>query len=120
MIKVSFMYPYSENARFDIDYYCSHHMPWVAGLLGTTLKGWSADVGLGGGGLLYPVLFEVGTGSDQSGRRFRLVEDGVELVFQVVQDGEWTDGHGFVSQPVPPVDIEVHHWFTATHPESPS
>jgi len=49
MIKVSFMYLYSENARFDIDYYCSHHMPWVAGLLGTTLKGWSADVGLGGG-----------------------------------------------------------------------
>jgi uncharacterized protein (TIGR02118 family) len=49
MIKVSFLYPYREDARFDIDYYCSHHMPWVAGLLGAALKGWSADAGIGGG-----------------------------------------------------------------------
>ena len=49
MIKVSFLYPYSENARFDIDYYCSHHMPWVASLLGSALKGWSADAGVAGG-----------------------------------------------------------------------
>ena len=49
MIKVSFLYPYRENARFDIDYYCTHHMPWVAGLLGSALKGWSADAGLAGG-----------------------------------------------------------------------
>lgn len=49
MIKVSLLSPYRENARFDIDYYSSHHMPWVAGLLGSTLRGWSADAGLAGG-----------------------------------------------------------------------
>jgi uncharacterized protein (TIGR02118 family) len=49
MIKVSFLYPYRENARFDMDYYCAQHMPWVAGLLGNTLKGWSADAGIAGG-----------------------------------------------------------------------
>jgi hypothetical protein len=37
MIKVSFFYPYRENARFDIDYYCKSHMPWVAGLLDSEL-----------------------------------------------------------------------------------
>jgi uncharacterized protein (TIGR02118 family) len=51
MIKVSFFYPYRENAPFDIDYYCTSHMPWVAGLLGSALKGWSADAGLAGGAL---------------------------------------------------------------------
>jgi uncharacterized protein (TIGR02118 family) len=49
MIKVSFFYPYRENAPFDIDYYCARHMPWVAGLLGSALKSWSADAGLAGG-----------------------------------------------------------------------
>jgi N-hydroxyarylamine O-acetyltransferase len=80
---------------------------------------WLADVGFGGGGLLDAVPFEVGVESDQSGWRYRLVEDGAELVLQVFQDGGWTDMYGFVPEPVPPVDIEVNNWFTATHPESP-
>jgi N-hydroxyarylamine O-acetyltransferase len=80
---------------------------------------WLADVGFGGGGLLEPVPFEVGVESDQSGWRYRLVEDGAELVLQVFQDGGWTDMYGFVPEPVQPVDIEVNNWYTATHPESP-
>jgi N-hydroxyarylamine O-acetyltransferase len=80
---------------------------------------WLADVGFGGGGLLDPVPFEVGTESDQSGWRYRLAEDGAELVLQVFQDDGWTDMYGFVPEPVPPVDIEVNNWFTTTHPESP-
>jgi len=47
------------------------------------------------------------------------MEDGNELVLQVFGDGRWTDMYGFVPEPVPPVDIEVNNWFTATHPESP-
>jgi N-hydroxyarylamine O-acetyltransferase len=80
---------------------------------------WLADVGFGGGGLLDPVPFEVGVESDQSGWRYRLVEDGAEVVLQVFQDGGWTDMYGFVPEPVRPVDIEVNNWYTATHPESP-
>jgi N-hydroxyarylamine O-acetyltransferase len=80
---------------------------------------WLADVGFGGGGLLDPLPFETGTESEQSGWRYRLVEDGLELVLQVYQDGGWTDMYGFVPEPAEAVDIVVNNWFTATHPDSP-
>ena len=80
---------------------------------------WLADVGFGGGGLLEPVSFEPGVESDQSGWRYRIVEDRAELVLQVFQDGDWSDMYGFVPEPAEPIDIVVHNWFTATHPESP-
>jgi uncharacterized protein (TIGR02118 family) len=48
MIKVSFLYPYRENGRFDVDYYCNQHMPLAAALLGDAVKGWSVDAGLSG------------------------------------------------------------------------
>ena len=80
---------------------------------------WLADVGFGGGGLLDPLPFETGAESEQSGWRYRLVEDGPELVLQAFQDGEWSDMYGFVPEPAEPVDIVVNNWFTATHPESP-
>jgi N-hydroxyarylamine O-acetyltransferase len=80
---------------------------------------WLADVGFGGGGLLDPLPFETGAESEQSGWRYRLVEDGPELVLQVFQDGGWNDMYGFVPEPAQAVDIVVNNWFTATHPESP-
>ena len=80
---------------------------------------WLADVGFGGGGLLEPLPFETGTETEQSGWRYRLVEDGPELVVQVFQDGEWNDMYGFVPEPALHIDIEVNNWYTATHPESP-
>jgi N-hydroxyarylamine O-acetyltransferase len=79
---------------------------------------WLADVGFGGGGLLDPVPFEVGVETDQSGWRYRLVEDGPELALQVLQDGAWTDLYGFVPEPVPFIDVEVSNWYTATYPTS--
>ena len=82
-------------------------------------RAWLADVGFGGGGLLDPIPFEAGVESDQAGWRYRIVEDGNELVLQVFQDGAWTDMFGFVPLPAALVDIEVSNWFTATHPESP-
>jgi N-hydroxyarylamine O-acetyltransferase len=82
---------------------------------GTT---WLADVGFGGGGLLDPLPLEPGLESDQSGWRYRIIEDGQELVLQVLNDGAWTDCYGFVPTPVPRVDIEVNNWYTATHPDS--
>ncbi len=79
---------------------------------------WLADVGFGGGGLLDPVPFEVGVESDQAGWRYRLVEDGPELVLQVFQDNAWVDMYGFAPNPVPMIDVEVSNWYTATHPMS--
>jgi len=49
MIKVSVMYPNSSVANFDIEYYCSTHIPMVERLLGDTLKCVNVDFGLAGG-----------------------------------------------------------------------
>ncbi len=49
MIKVSILYPYRENGRFDFDYYCGKHMPLAAKHFGAALKGWSVDKGISGG-----------------------------------------------------------------------
>jgi N-hydroxyarylamine O-acetyltransferase len=82
-------------------------------------RDWLADVGLAQGGLLDPIPMEAGLEHDQSGWRFRLVEDGRELVWQTLEDGEWRDGYGFLPEPAPLVDIEVCNWYTATYPSSP-
>ncbi len=49
MIKVSVLYPNAEGCRFDMDYYCSSHMPMVRDKLGTALKGLAVDRGVAGG-----------------------------------------------------------------------
>lgn len=49
MIKVSILYPYRENGRFDFDYYCGTHMTRAAQYFEPALKGWSVDKGISGG-----------------------------------------------------------------------
>ena len=49
MIKVSILYPYRENGRFDFDYYCAQHMRLAAKHFEPALKGWSVDKGISGG-----------------------------------------------------------------------
>lgn len=58
MIKVSVLYPYKPDARFDHAYYGDRHMPMVAGLLGDLCKGYGVDRGLSGGapGVAAPFL----------------------------------------------------------------
>lgn len=50
MIKVSVLYPNADGATFDMDYYCVTHMPLVQKVIGATLKGLSADLGVSGQG----------------------------------------------------------------------
>ncbi len=80
---------------------------------------WHADVGFGLGSLLEPIPFGPGEPHDQAGWRYRVVEDGDELVLQMVEEDTWRDLYGFVPDPVPMVDVEVSNWFTCTHPRSP-
>jgi N-hydroxyarylamine O-acetyltransferase len=80
---------------------------------------WHADVGFGGDTLLDPIPFGPGPPVEQSGWRYRVVEDGAELVLQIWRDGEWLDLYGFVPEPVPMIDIEVANWYTSTNPRSP-
>jgi uncharacterized protein (TIGR02118 family) len=49
MIKVSVMYPNKPGVRFDHDYYKDKHMPMVKKLMGSSLKSYTVDKGLGGG-----------------------------------------------------------------------
>jgi N-hydroxyarylamine O-acetyltransferase len=82
---------------------------------------WHADVGFGAGSLLEPLPFgpDEGAEHEQSGWRFRVVEDDQELVLQTKQVEEWIDLYGFLPQPVPFVDLETSNWFTSAHPHSP-
>jgi N-hydroxyarylamine O-acetyltransferase len=78
-----------------------------------------ADAGFGHGTLLHPIPFGPGGPYEQSGWRFRVVEQGRELVLQTAQNGDWLDLYAFVPEPVPFVDIETSNWFTCTYPRSP-
>jgi uncharacterized protein (TIGR02118 family) len=48
MIRVSIMYPRSDDSTFDMDYYVTKHMPLVQRELGDQLKDAGVDEGLGG------------------------------------------------------------------------
>jgi N-hydroxyarylamine O-acetyltransferase len=80
---------------------------------------WHADVGFGRGSLFEPIPFGPGPEREQLGRRFRVVEDGAELVLQTAREDGWEDLYGFSPDPVPLVDVEVASWYTSTYPRSP-
>jgi len=48
MIKVTILYPNAPGSHFDADYYVNVHMPLAIELLGTVLKGVSAEIGVAG------------------------------------------------------------------------
>jgi N-hydroxyarylamine O-acetyltransferase len=79
---------------------------------------WLADVGFGGDGPLLPVPFR-GVVSEQGDERYAIAEeDGGALVLRGTIAGEWRDLYAFRPEPALPVDFEVAHHFTATHPRS--
>jgi uncharacterized protein (TIGR02118 family) len=49
MIKVSVLYPAGENTKFDMDYYCTKHMPMVQQKLGAACKKIAVEQGIAGG-----------------------------------------------------------------------
>lgn len=48
MIKLSVLYPAGERKTFNMDYYCNTHIPLIAQLTGSALKGASVDEGVAG------------------------------------------------------------------------
>lgn len=46
MIKVSVMYPNSDDVKFDVVYYKNKHLPMVSKLVGNALKGLELDLGI--------------------------------------------------------------------------
>jgi|SRR5450432_1685099 uncharacterized protein (TIGR02118 family) len=49
MIKVSVLYPAGDSKKFDMDYYCTSHMPMVQEKLGAACRSMAVELGLGGG-----------------------------------------------------------------------
>jgi len=47
MIRVSVLYPNSDTARFDMNYYVTSHMPMVKQTIGAAVKGMAVDHGVG-------------------------------------------------------------------------
>jgi N-hydroxyarylamine O-acetyltransferase len=78
-----------------------------------------ADVGFGLGTLFEPLPWGPGAVHQQSGWRYRVVEDGGELVLQVADGKRWLDLYGFAPQPVPLIDVETVNWWVCTNPHSP-
>lgn len=57
MIKVSVMYPQTDGARFDHDYYRDKHMPMVQQRMGAACLRYTIDKGLAGGAPGAPAPF---------------------------------------------------------------
>src|SRR5262245_20383678 len=57
MVKVSVLYPNSADAKFDMDYYLTRHMPMVKQKLGAALKNMAVEQGIAGGAPGQPAAF---------------------------------------------------------------
>ena len=80
-------------------------------------RGWLADVGFGGEGLMNPVPMD-GEVSLQPQGRYRVAGEGALKVLQSEQPAGWMDLYAFEPVPRLQVDFELANWFTSTHPES--
>ncbi|HEY2633057.1 MAG TPA: arylamine N-acetyltransferase [Solirubrobacteraceae bacterium] len=78
-----------------------------------------ADVGFGLASLFDPLPWGPGEEHEQLGWRFRLVDEGEELVLQTVEEEGWIDVYGFPPRAVPFIDVETSNWWVSTHPNSP-
>lgn len=57
MIKVSLLFPNSESSKFDMDYYCSHHIPMLQRKLGRACRRVAVEEGLVVGSQSSPPAF---------------------------------------------------------------
>lgn len=82
-------------------------------------RSWLADVGFGANGPARPVPLDGGESEEAFGAYAVVPEAaGVHALCRRV-DGVWRDLYAFTLTPALPVDFEVAHHFTSTHPRSP-
>jgi N-hydroxyarylamine O-acetyltransferase len=79
---------------------------------------WLCDVGFGGDNLIRPLRFELGVEQAQEAWCYRLERDGHEWVLWSRLPEGWVDLYAFSDEPSLPIDDEVAHHFTSTHPSS--
>ena len=103
------------GGRFDSEVSPLGHMLLRVEHEGST---WHADVGFGNGTLLEPIPFGPGGPYEQSGWRYRVIDEGATLVLQADTESGWRDVYAFAPEPSPAVDVEVNNWFICTNPHS--
>lgn len=78
-----------------------------------------ADVGFGGDGPLHPIALD-GAPSEEAQAVYRVDrEDATTHVLRCSANGPWSDLYAFTLTPAMPIDFEVAHHYTSTHPRSP-
>ncbi|MGD8374888.1 MAG: arylamine N-acetyltransferase [Acidobacteriota bacterium] len=82
-------------------------------------RAFAADVGFGGDGPLVPVPLD-GPPIEGPGGCYRVERESGDLhVMRRFQADAWVDLYAFTRVPAEPVDLEVAHHYTSTHPRSP-
>ncbi len=76
------------------------------------------DVGFGAG-MLYPMPLQDGVVVDQAGWEHRLTRDRGRWTLSKRVEDRWEALHAFDDTPQRPIDYEVAHHYTSTHPRSP-
>lgn len=76
------------------------------------------DVGFGAQ-VMYPMPLVHGAEVDQAGWLHRIVREDDLWTLQKRVDGGWERLHSTAARPARPVDYEVFHHYTSTHPRSP-
>ncbi|WP_454723756.1 MULTISPECIES: EthD family reductase [Cupriavidus] len=102
MIRISILYPYRKDGRFDFDYYRTRHMPRVVELYGAQpgYRGVAVERGLGGGApgsdpayvamchILFDSLPEFAAASKATGKELQQDMPNYTDAVPVVQVGE--------------------------------
>jgi N-hydroxyarylamine O-acetyltransferase len=79
---------------------------------------WLCDVGFGGCVLLVPLRWVFDTPQETPHERFRLREEGDEIVQEAEREGVWLPTYRIGRERVEEVDYLLPNWWTSTHPSS--
>jgi N-hydroxyarylamine O-acetyltransferase len=81
-------------------------------------KGWLADVGFGGEGLLKPIPLTPGQAVQQHAWTYRVSTEGALWVLQSLHDRTWQDLYAFTLEPQFDVDYEMANHYASTYASS--
>ncbi len=79
---------------------------------------WLCDVGFGGCVLPEPLRWSLDVVQETRHDRYRLRQDGAEIVQEVERDGIWQPAYRIGAEAQHDVDYLLPNWWTSTHPSS--
>jgi N-hydroxyarylamine O-acetyltransferase len=79
---------------------------------------WLTDVGVGGASLTSAIRLEPDIEQATAHEARRIVHEEGRYFHQWRLGADWHDVYEFTGEAMPPIDREVGHWYTSTHPAS--